>query len=393
MNRRSDIDWLRVIAIALLLVYHTAIAFQPWGFMLGFITADKPLPSLWPAMAMLNVWRIPLLFYISGMGVYFASQTRTGKQLLLERARRILVPFLFGIFVIVPLQLALIQGYYHQSITYNPNPAHLWFLGNIFAYVLLLLPVFTVFKTRVHLPAHLQSLLARLGPRLFSTPLILLLVIAAFILEARASAPPIYEMYAFTWHGFFLGGLAFIFGYCFMAAGAPFWDMLLKWRWVSLALAVTLYIHRLLQPQMKVSNPELAIESCCWIFAVLAFGRRYLDRPGPALRYLSQSAYPIYILHMLFLYLACWVVFPLAITGWLKFVLVLALTLTGCFAVYELTIRRIGLLRLLFGLKSNQPAPMTPTQLPAAKAAQLPPAKPDQIKKRSGILSHFRIPV
>ena len=108
-NRRYDIDWLRVIAIGLLLLYHAAIGFQSWGIMIGFITNDKPWESLWIPMTMLNVWRIPLLFFVSGMGVYFAIQNRNWKQLFKERAGRIFIPFVFGIFVIVPIQLYLWQ--------------------------------------------------------------------------------------------------------------------------------------------------------------------------------------------------------------------------------------------------------------------------------------------
>src|SRR5687767_7815238 len=95
-SRRYDIDWLRVIAIGLLLLYHVAIGFQPWGIMIGFITSDKAWGSLWIPMTMLNVWRIPLLFFVSGMGVCFAFHNRNWKQLLRERAGRILLPFLFG---------------------------------------------------------------------------------------------------------------------------------------------------------------------------------------------------------------------------------------------------------------------------------------------------------
>src|SRR5213596_90701 len=102
-NRRYDIDWVRVIAIALLLIYHVAIGFQPWGIMLGFITSQKTWGSLWTPMTMLNVWRIPLLFFVSGMGVYFAIQNRNWKQLLQERASRILLPLVFGMFAIVPI--------------------------------------------------------------------------------------------------------------------------------------------------------------------------------------------------------------------------------------------------------------------------------------------------
>ena len=145
-NRRYDIDWLRVIAIGLLLLYHVAIGFQVWGIMLGFITNGKPLESLWIPMTMLNVWRIPLLFFVSGMGVYFAIQNRNWKQLLKERAVRIFIPFVFGIFVIVPIHLYLWQLYYQRELNYYTNPAHLWFLGNIFAYVIILLPVFFYLK-------------------------------------------------------------------------------------------------------------------------------------------------------------------------------------------------------------------------------------------------------
>ena len=376
MTRRLDIDWLRVIAIALLLVYHCAIAFQPWGLMLGFITSDKPLPSLWPPMAMLNIWRIPLLFYISGMGVHFASRTRTWNQLLAERFRRIFVPFISGAFIIVPLQIVLLQHYYHQNITYAPGPAHLWFLANIFVYVLALLPVFTFLSKRIHL-----------NPRLFSTPLPLALVIAAFVLEARFADPPIYELYALTWHGFFLGLLAFFFGYCFMLAGTPFRDMLIKWRWLFLPMAVALYSHRLLQPDLKVPNTWLAIESCCWIFAVLAFGHRYLDRKSRALQYLSQAAYPIYILHMLALYLACSMVFPLPLSGWLKFVLVLILTITVSFALYEFVIRRVGSLRVLFGLK-GKPNPNYSIPLTHAKDPGSPPYSSTNRRRQNRPVQH-----
>ncbi len=73
-ERRHDIDWLRVIAIGLLLIYHIAIIFQPWAMFIGFIRSDEFLEGLWKPMTMLNVWRIPLLFYVSGMGLYFAMR-------------------------------------------------------------------------------------------------------------------------------------------------------------------------------------------------------------------------------------------------------------------------------------------------------------------------------
>lgn len=85
-------------------------------------------------------------------------------------------------------------------------------------------------------------------------------------------------------------------------------------------------------------------------FSVLAFGHHHLNRSGKSLRYLSQAAYPVYILHMIFLYLGSALIFPLAIDVKLQYVLVLLFTLTGCFGVYEI-IRRVKVLSWLFGVR------------------------------------------
>lgn len=343
-NRRYDIDWLRVIAIGLLLVYHIAIGFQSWGIMLGFITNDKPWESLWIPMAMLNVWRIPLLFFVSGMGVYFAIQKRNWKQLLKERARRIFIPFVFGIFVIVPISIYICQHYYHGEFSYTPNPGHLWFLGNIFIYVIILSPVF------FYLKKNEEGKVVTWIKKGLGNPLGLLLVIAAFIAEVMLVDPVLYELYAMTWHGFFLGLFAFFFGFLFVLSGSSFWNMLLKWRWLFLAAAVSLYTWRLLQSLMKVPNFQLVIETDSWIFSLFAFGYKYLNSPGKILSYLSQAAYPIYIIHMIFLFLASLLIFPLNIEVHLKFILVLVFTVTGCFIFYEFIIRRVNITRVLFGL-------------------------------------------
>lgn len=346
--RRYDIDWIRVIAIGLLLVYHVAIGFQTWGIMIGFITNERTWDSLWVPMTMLNVWRIPLLFFVSGMGVYYALRNRSWKQLLAERAGRILLPFLFGAVAIVPIHVYLWQRYYHLNTAYAPNPAHLWFLGNIFVYVVVLSPLF------FYLKRNENGSLARRIKRVMSNPLGILLVMAAFTAEAWILNPRPYEMYALTWHGFFLGMLAFLAGFCFVLSGDGFWEMIKKWRWLFLLTAVILFTLRL--DHFKINTPFylLVAESHCWIISVFAFGYMRLNRPGKALRYLSEAAYPVYILHMVFLYTASWLIFPLDVGVPLQFIMVLLFTGAGCFATYELVIRRVNIVRPLFGLKRNR---------------------------------------
>jgi peptidoglycan/LPS O-acetylase OafA/YrhL len=348
-SRRYDIDWLRVIAIGLLLIYHIGIGFQPWGVFIGFIQSNKPLEVLWTPMSMLNIWRIPLLFFVSGMGVCFAIRRRSWKQLLLERTRRILLPFLFGMFVIVPLHVFIWQKYYHQEITYSIHPVHLWFLANIFIYVVLLLPVFFYLKRKEKGKVH------EAVQKLFGSPWGLLLVVVAFVMEAILLRPEVYETYALTLHGFIMGLLAFLFGFLFVYSGNGFCMLIRKWRWFSLSLALGFFLYRYFAFQLQAPSYLLAIESNMWIFTVLGFANKYLQKSGKVLRYLTPAAYPVYILHMIFLYLASFLVMPLEIHPWLQFVFVVAFTFLGCFAVYEFVIRRVKYLRPLFGLKPVQP--------------------------------------
>jgi glucan biosynthesis protein C len=188
-ERRYDIDWLRVIAIALLIFYHIGFVFLPWGVFIGFIQNEEAIQGLWTPMSMLNIWRIPFLFFVSGMGVSFAILKRSWKQLILERTRRILLPFIFGIIAIVPLHLFIWQKFYNQDLSYSINPSHLWFLANIFIYVILLSPLF------FYLKKNTDGLISRWLKKIFRTPLGLLVVMAVFAIEAVWVNPEVFETY------------------------------------------------------------------------------------------------------------------------------------------------------------------------------------------------------
>ncbi|GCC52822.1 acyltransferase [Chryseotalea sanaruensis] len=347
-DRRYDIDWIRVIAIWLLLIYHTAIGFQPWGMMIGFITNSEPWAALWTPMAMLNVWRIPLLFFVSGMGVYFAIQNRNWKQLWAERASRILVPFVFGTLCIVPIHIYIMSSYYGMEYKYFPHTGHLWFLGNIVVYILLFTPLFYFLKKNE------TGKLAVALKKIMSHPVGLLIVIAAFVTEVLIIKPQPYEFYVMNLHGFFHGLLSFFFGFYFVYSGEVFWKMIVKWRWLFLLAGLSLFVLRMVEFEMSLPIPiyQLPIETICWILAVFAFGNKYLNQKSKTLQYLSQAAYPVYVLHMVFLYLGSVIIFPLDIVAPLKFLLVLVFTFAGCYFTYEI-IRRIKALRFLFGLHNS----------------------------------------
>lgn len=343
IERRYDIDWIRVIAIGLLLIYHTVIGFQPWGFLIGFITNSENILWLWKPMTMINVWRIPTLFYVSGMGVYLALQNKNLKYLIIERLYRIGLPLVFGSFLIVPIHFFILNYNYYGKFVYMPSMGHLWFLGNILLYTILLCPIFFLLKSKSNIALILR--------RYMNTPFSFLIIISLFVLEVIVVKPTVYEMYAFTTHGLLLGMLAFITGFLFMYCGEPFWIMLKKYRFIFLLIAALLFMIRCLT--MPVQSPLylLTIETNCWIFSILGFANKYLNRNSAFLTFCKKAAYPIYVIHMIFLYVGSMLLFPLQIGALFKFLLLLSFVFIGSFFFYKFVIKRLAIVRPIFGLK------------------------------------------
>ncbi|GAA4280266.1 acyltransferase family protein [Gaetbulibacter aestuarii] len=346
-QRRYDIDWIRVIAIGLLLIYHIAILFQPWALFIGFIKNDDSISWLWTPMTMLNVWRIPLLFYVSGMGLYFAMRKRNWKQLLLERTKRIFIPFVFGFLAITPIHVWLFQKFYNLPLTHYPGSAHLWFLGNIFAYVIILSPLF------FYLKKHENGRFKKILSKFMSFALAPLTVALFYMAELVLVKPQLFELYAQTWHGFFLGLLAFLFGFLFVYSGRSFWQTVSKWKWLYLIIASVLFALRLTNGETDLMYYLKAVEFNGWILAVFGIGFQYLNKPSARLQYLSQAAYPVYIIHMFVLFGAAVIILPLALHPVWKFIAITLITFSVCMVLYEFIIRRISFLRPLFGLKWN----------------------------------------
>lgn len=346
MDRRYDIDWLRVIAIGMLLIYHVALIFQPWGKLIGFIQSETTSDAIWIPMAMINVWRIPLLFFVSGMGMCFSLRRRDWKELLLERSKRILLPLVFGSFIIVPIHNYLFQAYYQQELVYTANVGHLWFLANICIYVIQIIGFAFLDKSYDYkLFNAFRNMLKR--------PYWLFLFMIPFVLEVELIKPQYFSSYVGNAHGFLIGMLSFFFGFLFIAIGDAFWNAVRKIKTVSLIIAFALYLVRILIFDFNAPLFLTSIESMNWIFAIFGFGSTYLNKPSKLLNYLSQAAYPVYIIHMIFLFLAAFLILPLNLPLELNLLLIVLFTFTGSFITYNLIIKRVIFLRPLFGLKGS----------------------------------------
>lgn len=344
--RRHDIDWLRVIAIGILLVFHIMVMFQSYAKRIEFVQSPNLLEILLVPLSLFSIMRIPLLFFVSGMGVFFSLQKRTWLQLIGERTLRILVPLVFGTAAIVPIQLYIFAEFYGNEFVYRVDVHHLWFLINIYMYVLWFLALFYFHKeiTNSIVFDILKNILTKY-------PYSIYLFAVPYLLQALtipANTP--YALYYDSGVGLMLGGIAFLLGFTFVAIGKPFWQAVSNYRYYTLTLAFVLFLIRI--SVFKSHGPHLmtSLESISWIYCAFGFGYTYLNKPGRLLSYLSPAAYPFYIVHMIFLNLGGYIIFPLNLNAWVSLLLIVLITFTGCFISYEI-LKRIFFLRPLFGMK------------------------------------------
>jgi len=156
-RRHHYLDWLRIGAFALLILYHAARAFfpgDPWHI-------SDPIGSAWlrDAMDLIARWRLPLLFFISGIGTWYIVSRRAWPAILSNCLRRLGVPILFGMLVVVAPQvwfersfndetsLGFLHWYATEGLAGGPYPDgniswhHLWYIVYLLVMTLLLLPL------------------------------------------------------------------------------------------------------------------------------------------------------------------------------------------------------------------------------------------------------------
>ena len=332
MQRRYDIDALRVIAIFLLMFYHSIIVFQPWAAaLLSFPQSSSYLENLWVLMQALNIWRIPLLFVVSGIGFAFVMKRRNRRQLLSDRFARILLPAIFGSLLIVPIHYWLLVAGTEQEYVWFFTPGHLWFLFNIFFYVLVgILPLYALRNMGV------KNVLIMT----YSLPLLLgLETVFVAIIE--------YSGFAVSLHGFVIGGICFCYG--FFLAKSESWKFLKTSSYWHLVIAFALFIQRIYVWENNVPMFIVSAEASFWLLAALGLAHRYLNKDMAWLKHLSPAVYPMYILHMIVMYGMCRLVLPSTIAPELQLLLIVLLTTTVSYLGYRL-IKPIPYLCKLFGI-------------------------------------------
>lgn len=376
-TRLAYIDWLRVLAILGVLLYHSARPFipdDPWH--INNLEKSNLLDEF---NFFLSRFRMPLLFFLSGAVTWYMVKKRTAGSFILLRLKRLFLPLIAGMLLIIPPQVFMErkhQGYtgsfvdfYSQLFSSGPYPEgniswhHLWFIAYLFLYDILFAPFFTWCKSSN--ADGFKRFLVRLskGKCIYLLMVPSALIYTAGILhypETNALIDdPVYFIY---WLLFVLAG--------FVCLVEPtLLDSLERNRRLSLSLGFLLLIlinalrwndyewfdgsHDTNSWFTWVFLARQPVLTWLWVFALVGYGKKYLNKSHSFLPYVNQLIYPFYILHQTIIVILAYYVVQTPDTVFFKWVFLTLTTLLLCLFIFHLFIRPFPAIGILFGMKSD----------------------------------------
>ena len=378
-DRKFELDWIRVMAILVVFVYHSTRFFSLSNWHVKN-TNTYVWVEIWINFA--NLWMMPLFFIISGASLFFAlSKTRGWKKFYNNKFSRLMVPVLFATITHSALQiylerlnhgqfsgsfLSFLPGYFsglYLEIGGAGNFAfhgmHLWYLLFLFFYSLLCYPLFTWLTGNGHQTLNRITnmfVLPGLIYLLFPIPLLILkLIIPHSVLSVGNGG------WGFLYYLWFL-----IAGFLIASSDKLAWQIRDN-RGIYLLLAIILtilYLYQCFSPSIIMFPGQISpwihssLRFVCawsWLFSILGFGMRHLSFDRPILGQLNEGVLPFYILHQTVLLWVGYYIMSMEIHDGLKWVIITIVSFSLIICLYMLIIRKIDLIRFLFGMKTSHP--------------------------------------
>ncbi|MGO4377236.1 acyltransferase family protein [Pseudoduganella sp. RAF53_2] len=374
-KRLYFLDWIRIIAFFLLILFHTGMYYVTWGW---HVKSPNASDAIEPLMMLSSPWRMTLLFLVSGVAACHLLDKLGTTQFARQRSFRLLVPLVFGMFFIVPPQsyfevveklnyAGSFSDFMHLYVTgYHgfcnkdgcltiPTWNHLWFLPYLWAYTMILAVVGT--KRGGEALAKLLT-----GWRLIVLPAALLAVIRMTLMPIFDTTHDLihdWAMHAGYFSIFMMGAL--------LAKQPQFWEATERARFPALGIAFACWAcfvcyYSLPESMQDALNTMRTVYALCqWsaIVAVCGFGRRHLNFDSAKRRYLTEAVFPIYILHQTLIVCFAHSLKVAHIAPAIEYLVLVVLTTTTSFGIFEI-VRRVPLLRPCFGLPRTEKTAVLP---------------------------------
>ncbi len=385
-KRSYYVDWLRVLAILALFPFHAG---QIYNSEAAFYVKDEvSIPFIMGIDSFIYLWHMPLFMFLAGIGSCYALRFRSGRQYVLERFRRLIIPLIFGILVLIP-PLTYIrmfgdpdkvwpEGFAHNAIPgfdksyfeyypdfFNgiyPNGnlgwGHLWFLAYLFTFSLIALPIFLYLKSekgRWVIDSLKKVASKSYGIFLFFVP------IAVIEVLLRRAYPNMQNLIS-DWANFLMFITVFIYGFI-MASDDKFGEAIDRhWKAAltsGLLIVVTLSVVFAARIQTGLNEDTFYIVEMIlrgisiWFCMIgfLGFGKRFLNRGGKFINYANEAALPVYIIHLPMVVIVGFYVIKFDLPIAAEYLAIIILSLISSVLLYEIAVRRFSVVRLFLGLK------------------------------------------
>ena len=378
-QRRVDLDWLRVILIGLVFIFHSGRFFDTGGWHIKNAETYFGV-QVWTTF--LAMWMMPAIFMVSGASLFFALGNSSSK-FRKDKALHLLVPLAVGAFTHVAVQVYLervthyqfvgtffeflpeyFNGLYGLGGNFAWMGLHLWYLLVLFIFSITLEPTFRWMK------GDGANTMRQFGNVLSLPLLVYALAIPIAFLMVNLDPRTLIGTRDMGGWPLTIYMLFFIYGFV-VISHAGLQERIKQQRWLSLGLGVVgiaaLFALWGAQGDPLFGSTRFAqvftifgISSWCWVLAIFGFGMKHLTRNSPYLQPLNEAVLPFYVLHQSILIYVGYVVVQWNIPALAKWLIIAPLSfaiIVGSIAI----IRRVNVLRFLFGMKplprSAQPAP------------------------------------
>ena len=377
-GRHYGMDWLRIGAFQLLILYHVGMAFVPWGFS---VKVSAPIGWTVIPMFLTNPWRLSLLFAVSGFASAALLERSKGiGAFVRSRMARLGIPLLAGILIFVTpqpwVELVTQHGYAHGFGYFMlhdyyrprqidgvivPTYMHLWFVVYLLVYTV-------VWGALLTLPQSWLAGARKMAEAVLSGPALLPFGITSFFCIHNFVSPGWEDTHLLVndWsaHLDYFG--AFLFGVLLRrspvarAAVARWWKVatiaaILGWAylaWAELAYPGDAHMGYALGLLYRIAR---STEAWCAIVALIGLAEAHWNRDSKWRPMLAEAVFPFYIIHQTVIVVVGYWLLMTPTTTYERFLILVAATVAGNWAFYLLG-RRIDLLRPLIGLKRRTAA-------------------------------------
>jgi len=367
-ERQYYIDWLRILLILSVFLYHIGMIFNTWPWHIK--NNEQYSGILRQIMTFLHSWRMPLLFMLSGAGTYFALGKRSSFQYLSERFKRLVIPLAAGIFTLVPVQVfiekvdqysSLPEFYRHMFEGIYPEGNfswhHLWFIAYLFVISLLISPFLNFLRSErfQRFILRIENIVTKpFALNIFLLPLLLSQIILRQFFETETN-DLIHDWASLTYYMIF-----FLAGFILLPA-RNIAEAMRKYRLWYLAQVIIVTSVLFGVPGIVKSEglAELIRDSSsiilAWSCAVTAvgFAKQYFNKNSALRKSANEAIYPFYLLHQPIIVATGYFIIQLELASAWKVEIVLLLSFTLTVVIYWFLIRPFNLFRVIFGMKKQ----------------------------------------